>query len=783
MEKHTGTNNEFSQILELFKKFLRAWHWFALCVIICIGLAAFYVKTTPKSYLRTAMVMIRDDRKSDFITTLDSRLLTNLNSNVKNEVEAFQSFTLIQDVVHQLNLTTNYYTQTRFKQVDLYDQTPVIALFPDASENDAFSFQVQLKPDNAVALSDFKSQGNEINLEIQGALNEVIATPVGNVILSQTDYYGSQWYIEPFFISKSRLNSETASFAKKFKATLASRDNSIIKLDITDTNIKRAEDFLKTLIEAYNNSWMTDKNILAESVSQLIEERLTLTKMELDEIDMQLAHFKSQNLLTNVQTAGTLYLNQSNFLATRIMEVRTQISIIQNISNILDRDDGITALLPLNSELTNSAIETQILQYNELLIERDRLLAGSSDRNPQIVAMNSRLQTMRQSIMQSVRNQTTNLNVVLASLREQEAQMTRQIASNPTQERQLLSIERERKTKEDMYLFLLQKREETDMLLVMESSNTRIISQPTGSEFPIKPSSKLIVLIALFLGAGIPGGVIIVKDSLDSSIRSRNDLDDLSIPLLGVIPFADKFLLRDGELIVCANGRDLHNESFRIIRANLESVCGKDLKTVMFTSLEPYSGKTFTALNLAMTLALAGKRIALLDMDMRNATLSEMISMPTKGICWYLNGVISEVKYIIEKDYFYEDFDVIPVGDIPNNPSELLMSNNLKTLIDNLKDSYDYVFMDCVTMGMVADSTIIGKFADLAVFVVREGYTNRSEINNIEKMDQNGQFQNMALILNDSKHENFQNYFSKNTRHSLKMLPRFKEPKLLLPAN
>ena len=596
-----------------------------MSVGFCLGIALVYIYISPKSYKRTALVMIRDDsKKSDITSTLGDKFVVSMSSNVKNEVEAFRSPKLIRDVVVRLNMTTQYKVVRKMKEEYLYNQTPIAALFPDASEDDAFYFQVEIKSNNEVVLSKFKNRGKRIDGYAQGKLNDTIHTPIGKVLLSPTLHFENHQNAVTLAVEKTAIQSTAGAFAKNMSASLVSKDNSIIQLEVISYNISRAEDFLNELIAMYNENWMKEKNIFAENTLKFYNEQLPLVKMELDEFDKQLEQYKSRNPLTNVQSSATILMNQSSDYTGKIIEVNTQLNIAQYLREYLNKNDNITSLLP--SGLNNAAIESQIEQYNTLLRERDGLIANSSERNTAVAERNNRLQSMRQSIAQAIDNQIVTLNTKLMALQSQEERMTRQIASNPVQERQLAIIERERKIKEELYLFMLQKKEDNEMALVTETINTRIISPPAGLDTPVKPQKKLVCLIALFVGVVIPGSIIWGKEGFNVKIRGKGDLDELSVPLLGVISLADNVYLKNGvSCIVTETGRDMVNETFRMVRTSMNSTCGKDMKVVMFTSFEPGCGKTFVSLNLAMTFALAGKRIALVDVDMRTATLSKVI--------------------------------------------------------------------------------------------------------------------------------------------------------------
>jgi len=404
-----------------------------------------------------------------------------------------------------------------------------------------------------------------------------------------------------------------------------------------------------------------------------------------------------------------------------------------------------------------AAIESQISKYNDAMMLRDDLIVNGGENNPKIEDANKKLNSLLSLIHKSVDNHIESLNTKLSAFQTQEAQMNRQIASNPDKESFLVSLERLYKTKQDEQRLLLQQKADNDMSLITTAPNTRLISPPTGSSAPVAPKKMVALMIALIFGVGIPGSIIWGREFFIITIRDNKDLENLSVPLLGVIPMASKTEQKYGYLLVRENSKDALNEAFRMIRTNLDNLCTKNLKVVMFTSLEPGSGKTFIALNLAMALALAGKKTVLLDMDMRTAVLSDLIALPDSGINQFLDGTTSDENFIMLKDSFFKGFDVIPVGIIPPNPTELLMSDRFKVLIEKLRNSYDYIFLDSTPLDMVADATIIAKYADISVFVVREGHTDRRKLPKLEEIFKRNQFKKMMLILNGAKQEDSYN--------------------------
>lgn len=768
MDNQIQTKTDEFQVFELYEKYKHLWPWILACVCVCVGLAMVYLKVSSPKYLRTASVMIRENRNSaDFSTVISDKLVVSMNSSVKNEVEAFHSFKLVQDVVRELDLTISYFQKRPIKSIRLHEHSPVRVLFPESDENNSFSFQIDFYPDNKVILSKFEFNDFKIkHQKIEGKLNAMdstshfIDTPIGKIVISKTKDFGDYGFKYPLEIYKNSIQGETRSYVRRLKVSLASKENAIINLEMTDTYIPRAEQFLNTLIKIYNENWLDDKNKSAQSSSDFLKEKLPMVEKELRDIEAEIEKYKSEHRLTDVHQIGSNILSQSSSIIVKSMEVTTQISIAKHIKDHLDNNNNIKTTMPYISGLSNPAIETQMANYNDLLMERNKLLANSSEKNNQVIDRNNRLELMRQGIVQSVNDHIETLNMLLSNLKAQELQMTQQIASNPGQERHLVTLERERKTKENTLLILLKQKEDNDMALVMDITNTRVISPPSGSAVPVAPKKMLVLMIAFVIGIGIPGSVIWGKENLNTVIRGKNDLESLSVPLLGEISLANAEDQKNGEYMrVSETGRDLLNESFRKVRTHLDFMCsGTDMKVVMFTSFEPGCGKTFIALNLAMCFALTGKKIALVDTDLRTATLSKVTEWPDTspdlGICSFLDEKVTYtqlLQFSIRKKRYYKGFDIFPVGAPPPNPAELLMSNRFSRLLENLKKKYDYVFLDCTPLDFVTDATIISKLADLSVFVIREDHTDRRKLYDLEKTYRRGQFDKMAMILNAAK--------------------------------
>ena len=780
MENQLNTKSEDFQIVQLLEKYLSYWQWFAASVILCCCIAVLYVKSAPKQYKRTAAVLIKEEDRDITAAFGDRSNPFRTIANVNNEIEAFMSPQLMEEVVRRLRLDVSYVTKEGLRSVDLYTLSPIIAVFPNSHETETFFFEVELLPDSVIVLSNFVQDKKKLKQSIKTRFNRETVTPIGAVMISPSLYYSHERHYNPIDVSKGDIDEIALRLlAKKVKVFLTDKLNTVVSLEMEDASIQKAEDVLNTIINVYRENWVTEKNKATHSTLSFLDERIAVAEQELTEIDNRLELYKRRNLVTDVRGAASLQMSQSMEYSRRIQEVNDQISIAIFIHEYLTDNTKLFELLPNTPGLNNPALETAISQYNTMLADRNRLFANSSELNPMIIERNRALHALRQSIINTVDNLITSLNLSLSGLSTQQTRMTSNIASNPGQEQHLTSIEREQKIKETLYLYLLQQREENEMALIVTATNSQVISLPSGSKLPVKPNKMLVLLIAITVGIAIPGGVILGNDLIDVAIRDKKDLAFLPVPLLGVIPDV-KMEDEKKMLMVEDHGRGAINESFRILRTNLRFAGSKDTKVIQITSMDPNAGKTFMALNLAMSFAVTGKKVALLDMDLRMATLSSLIDNPEMGIANMLNETEKDKSSVIKKDCFYSGFDIIPVGSEPLNPAELLMGDGLAKLIEKLKTSYDYIFIDSPPTYPVVDSILIAQHADISLFVVREKVTDRRKLPDIKNIFQEGKFKNMHLVLNGSvaevKSNRYNAYYlrkDENAIMSFKRLFRF----------
>ena len=755
--------------------------WFiAISLIACILIGGIYAYRTQPIYQRSSSIMIRTDKDGNAeigeLATFQDLGMFNTGIDVFNEIEAFRSPILMERIVTRLELNTTYSSSNWIGRVtDLYDKTPVKVEFEnpitkfEGKDISGISFKISKSDGGTFLLSKFKINGKEVESQnISAPANKSVKTPAGILKISPTLFFDDN-FNNPVTVNHVSTTSAANAYLAKLSIELADKRATVINFGFTDTSAKRAEDILNTLLDVYNEEWVNYMNESTSNTSKFIGERLIVIEKELNMVDSDIERFKSQNKLLDVMAETTQVTEESSKYSDAAFQANNQLTIARYIREYLTDHTKAFNLLPSNSGIENQNIETQIAEYNKLLLERKRLADSSSDSNPLVSDLNNQLTMMRTTILRSVDNLISTLKIQADRIAQQEDEIADKISASPGKVRELLSIERQQKIKEQLYLYLLQKREENELSASIVVNNTRLLKPAMGTSRPISPNKMMIIAISIILGLAIPYGYMFLDSMTNTSVRGRKDLEVLTPPILGEIPFNGtqrkfsklskllKLTEKESELpsvVVKPHSRDVINEAYRVIRTNIDFMLGKTsgTQTIMLTSYNIGSGKTYTAVNLAASMAIKNKRVIIIDLDIRKATVSKVAgtSHSTTGVTAYLNGQ-ADLKSIIKKDGFgIKNLDIIPVGMIPPNPSELLLDTRLEDMIKELKNEYDYIFLDCPPVGIVADSSIIARVADRTIFVIRAGLMDRRMLPEIEKIYKEKHYPNMSILLNGS---------------------------------
>lgn len=767
VENKSNIQNEQSDLFQI-KDFLficlEHWKWFVVSVVLCLMFAFFYIVVKQPIYERNASLMIKDDIAggSSFMSeanTFADMGLFSMKSNVHNELICIQSPALILDVVKRLNLDMNYVEKGIISKRTLYGNTlPVSVKIVGLNDRDGCSFTMNVLG-NKVTLSEFHLNEAEFNETITANIGDSISTPIGKIILIPGTVVDVEHQRE-IFVSRSSLISAINGCSSKFSAAIADKQSSVINLTYKDVSLQRAEDFLNTLIAVYNENWIRDKNQIALSTSRFINERLTVIEKELSDVDGAISEFKSKNLITDVNAISNMYISRSEAANSQLLDLNNQLYIAKYIKNFLASKGDVLELLPAITGISSGTIENQIAEYNTKLLQRNSILANSSELNPIVVDYNNSLKLMQDAILVSIDNQISAIEAQIKGYKDSDAKNRDQIASNPTHAQVLISIEREQKVKEALYIYLLQKREENQLSQAFTAYNTRIITPPMGGNIPISPVKRNILLIAFFLGICIPAGIIYLFFVMNGKVKNIKDIEMLTAPFAGEIPLClpkKKFGLFEKKqhqislsILVENNSRNVVNEAFRMLRTNVEFLLGRDKKSkvIMVTSLKANSGKSFITANLAKSFSVKGLKVVVVDLDLRHASASELVPHTDAGVSGYLSEYINNIDDIIYP--VSDNYDLIPVGIKPPNPVELLQSEKLNMLLTELKAKYDLVFVDVPPINIVADTSVIAPYVDFSLFIVRFGLCQKDELPIIEEIYRDNKLNNMSICLNAS---------------------------------
>ena len=764
-------------LLDMLLICLRRWRWFVLSLVVCMGAATFYLLSTPKIYTRTMSVLVKSgsDTKNAEIKAFEELGVGNLNSEISDEIVAIHSPATILDMVKRLHLDFNYLHAGYFRDEPLYAETlPVEVELPDIDDNAFVDFTLTLHEDETATLSDIYLRGESLDSVFCVKLGVKTASPLGHVIVKPSIYY-KKGTRETIYVHRTSYLAAAGRYGALISASLQADTRNIIDVTCIDNSIPRAENILKTIVNIYNENWVKNRNQISVSTNEFIKERLAVIEDELGVVDQNIAGYKSAHAMPDVNAVAAQAMGEQSAADQQRQTLNNQLYMVRYVRNYVSDPSHAKQLLPAGSGIGNASVEAQIAAYNEKLLERNNLVANSSEKNPLVGDLDVTLGNLKGAILNSLDNAQQTLNSQLGSVQSVHSMATGKLSANPQQANHLLSIERQQKVKESLYLFLLQKREENELSQAFTAYNTRIIADPWGSNAPTSPVRNQILLIAFAIALAVPASFFIIRENMNTKVRGRKDLENMTVPYIGELPqwhtVKGKDTTDDGyRFVVRQHSRDITNEAFRVVRTNLEFMTNqeKQSKIFMLTSFNPGSGKTFITANLGATFAIRGSRVVCIDLDLRRGSLSEFVNSPKQGLTNYLSGLVDDYQSLIVPHPLQEKetddaaaaptLDILPMGKLPPNPTELLYSPKLKPMFDDLRQHYDYIFIDCPPIEIVADASIIGREADVTIFVVRAGLLERSMLPELQKNYDEKKYKNMAMLLNGTDAEHHYGY-------------------------
>ncbi|MDC2622698.1 GumC family protein [Bacteroides ovatus] len=755
---------------ELLFRYIIHWPWFVASVLVCLIGAWVYLHFQTPVYQISASIMIKDDKKGGGSTDLENLgiggVITSTQS-IDNEIEVLRSKTILKEVVNNLELYITYYDEDEFPEKELYQTSPVIVNLT-AQEADKLPgsalLAMKLSPEGVLDVN-LKVGLNEYNQRFE-KLPAVLPTDAGTFGFAlkdslsggQMEGYKGERHIRA-------VVSRPFGVAKGYQGALSiaptSRTTSVAVVSLMNTNIQRARDFINKLMEMYNRNTNNDKNEVAEKTREFINERIKIIDEELGSTEDKLEAFKRNAGLTDISSDAQLAVSGNAEYEKRRVDNGTQINLVRDLIKYINNPSNEYELLPGNIGLSDAGLTTQIGRYNELIIERKRLLRTSTESNPMIVNLDTSIRAMKSNVQAAINGTLQGLLIVKADLEREAGRFSRRISDAPGQERQYVSIARQQEIKAGLYLMLLQKREENAITLAATANNAKIIDEPVATGGPLSPKPNMIYMIALVLGVGMPVGVIFLIGLTKFKIEGRGDVEKLTrLPIVGDVPLTDE---KAGSIAVFENQNTLMSETFRHIRTNLQFMLENDQKVILVTSTVSGEGKSFISSNLAISLSLLGKRVVIVGLDIRKPGLNKIFNIPRKeqGITQYLSNPEKNLMDFVQPSDVSKNLYILPGGTVPPNPTELLARDGLDKAIETLKKNFDYIILDTAPAGMVTDTLLVGRVADLSVYVCRADYSRKAEFTLINELAADNKLPNICTIINglDLKKKKYGYYY------------------------
>lgn len=749
---------EMLSLLDIWEIFTSNWKWFLISIVGFVGLARLYLATQNYVFQRQAVMLVKDDsgsggsRKPNISTDALMQLNGVLSgTSVKNEVYILHSYQLMQEVVKKLHLDVTYSCKSGLKKISLYKNGPITVDFLNEFDTPVI-FQVEILNGKEGRVCEVR-YGNPVkdsDYEKVIKFGELIKAPFGEFVIAPVVGQMKEFVGRKITVTRMSLEDATIVNLNKVSTSEMDKESTLVRLVCNDTNIQRADDILNGLLEAYKQSIIQDKNQMAQSTSDFIENRIRLIKDELNEVEGQLANFKRESGMIDVKSTSEAFLNQSTSARQRTIQAETQYSMVQYLVDYLNQNIQANELVPSMGGINDNGIQTQINQFNQLMLTRNRLADNTSADSPALREMDNNLAQMRTAMIASLKGYTASLKLQVERAHAEENALSGNISTVPQKEKEGIDIARQQAIKETLYTYLLNKREETALQLAITEANIRIVEHPFGGRTPIAPRKLVISLAALLLGIIVPFVFFYIRTLLNTNVRGRKDVETFTtIPILGEIPHR-KAGIDDAEIIVAEQKDDVIGEAFRMLRFSM-SFINKEARVIMFTSTMPGEGKTFISRNFAATLGMTGKRVVLVDTDIRKRTQSRLSAMGRReGLTSFLSGATDDVQSLCVPQNAECHLDFMPAGITPPNPAELLMSDRLELCIEKLKEIYDYIIVDNVPAQVVADAGIVNRVADMTIYVIRESKVDRRFLPELERLHQEGKFNHLCVVINDT---------------------------------
>lgn len=751
----------------LYRTIILNWYWFILSLIICGGLGAIYLRYATPKYQSSAKLLIKDDdngsKRGQSLQNMTNLGIISNSAGIDNEMEILSSHSIAEDAIRDLKLYVDYSTKGRIKNIILYRDQP-LNVDVDRAHLEKMNMPIDLaitRNGTTYSVSGTYSVPTDEN-ESEGpfslnrkftSLPATIATRAGIITISSNNGHslhdGQTLKVE---ILSPKMASD--KYVSELQVAQTSKTTSIAQLQLTDEVPQRSLDYLRQLAIVYNRQANEDKNIVALRTEKFINSRLQKINAELGKTEGQLQNYKQQNGMVELKlNAGNAVTNQ-NESELKLADMQTQIELFGTIAQEVESSSrNLSQVIPSNVGLDDQSSTSLINKYNELVLERNRLLRSASENSPVVEPLTAQIRELNGNIRRAIAAARQNLQIQRDALAAQVSKFNEQVAETPQQERMLTQIGRQQEVKSGLYLMLLQKREENSISLAATADKGKLIDDPQlGGK--ISPKSSIILLIALLIGLAIPALIIFLQQLFRYKIEGHEDVVRLTkLPIIADVAIASNTAKGKADIVVHENQNNQMEEIFRSMRTNLQFMLHEGQKVVLFTSSTSGEGKTFTAANLSVSFGLLGKRVILVGLDIRRPRLAELFGIQDHrhGITNLLvkeSPTAAEVREQILPSGVNKNLDLLMAGPVPPNPAELIARKSLEDIIGILKDEYDYIMIDTAPVGLVTDTLQISRVADASIYMCRADYTPKANFEMINALANEKKLPNMAVVLN-----------------------------------
>jgi len=746
-QKPVRTKDDFD-FKKILNRFFQYWKLYILSVVVLVFLGLMFIRYSTPLYQVTSQVLVQDGQSSTTSSFLSSDMISDFNgmfdlqSNVNNELAILQTKDLLEKVINEMRLNITYYTKGDIKDVEQYHKSPFLATYTPLGDTIP-SVKFQLTFPNSGKDNKFVLTTDDTSFTAN--FYDTIKIAQGKLVISPS---GQPFQSNAYLLGLNSVDAVIGDIKDNLAIELTDKDNSVISLTYNTNIPRKGEDLLKNLIDAYINRNLNEKNQMSDSTIQFINGRIAIVSKELGGIEENIQHFKQENKIADITEQSKVLIGNTSTYYSKLNEVEVQLDVVKTMLNFMKEQENNSRPVPYLLT-ADPAFLTLSQQYNSLLVQKTQMLLSAKETNPAVQNVDIQINNLRNDILKSLQNQQKALEISRDSIQKENAIIGNLVHEVPAQERTYVDMSRERDVKQALYLYLLQKKEETAITKASNISNAAIIERPRTNVLPYFPNKILILAASLLLGVILPTTGIIIKYLFNNRILTRDDITEATdAPIIAEIGHSDK----QGLLSMQSEGRTVIAEHFRVFRTNMDFLTGQNKTTrILITSSMTGEGKSFIASNLSMLYAYSGKRVLLMELDLRKPKLSAMFNV-TNDI-GFSNYIISNRPHyeFIKQAPGIENLYIMSSGPIPPNPAELLLSEKMNSLFSELNKEFDIIIVDSPPIGAVTDAQILSKHTNINLYVIRQHYSFKHNLEIVNELTDNNRIPHLYLVVNDVK--------------------------------